>query len=522
VKILFSTARNRTLSPTEGSSPPGRLLAANALWNLLGLAIPALVALPAVRLLIQNLGATKYGVLTLAFVIVGYFGVFDAGLGSALTKLLAERVGRSRDDEITSLFWTGCVLLAGLGLLGAVTLAALSHQIVYCWLRTPLELRADTCIAFRIFALALPFVIALGAFRGGLAAHHRFDLINKVRITFGILSFVVPLTVLPFSHSLVLIISLIAVVRVGNCLLFGYLCFRIIPGLSFPPRWHRGSVKPLVSFGAWITASNVFAPLLVYSDRFILGSLLSLSAVSYYSIPLDVVTKLWVIPDSLTGALFPAFVSSIKSGDGGEMRLLERTADYLFPALLAPILLTVVFAHQLLTIWLGPAFAAHSTVVLKWVAAGTLVNSMARGPYSMLLAANHPDLAAKLHLLESPIYIPFLCLLIHSLGVEGAAIAWTIRMSFNAVALHVMIWYLLPGSKRAVRKNAMMMLTAVSAMAATCLVPDSLFIRLSYLVIALAIAILVTWFRILSVSERRSMATALSKLGGGGLVNPKP
>ena len=56
-----------------------------------------------------------------------------------------------------------------------------------------------------------------------------------------------------------------------------------------------------------MTVSNVLGPLMVTFDRFLIGSIISIAAVAYYSIPYEVVTKLWLISSALIGVLFPAF-----------------------------------------------------------------------------------------------------------------------------------------------------------------------------------------------------------------------
>ncbi len=55
----------------------GRRIARNVFWNLLGTGTLLLVALVAIPILIQGLGATRFGVLTLAWIVVGYFSLFD-------------------------------------------------------------------------------------------------------------------------------------------------------------------------------------------------------------------------------------------------------------------------------------------------------------------------------------------------------------------------------------------------------------------------------------------------------------
>ena len=49
-----------------------------------------LVALVAIPILVDGLGTARFGILTLAWMVVGYFSLFDLGLGRALTKLTAK------------------------------------------------------------------------------------------------------------------------------------------------------------------------------------------------------------------------------------------------------------------------------------------------------------------------------------------------------------------------------------------------------------------------------------------------
>ena len=44
-------------------------------------------------ILVDGLGTARFGVLTLAWAVIGYAQVFDLGIGRALTKLTAERIG---------------------------------------------------------------------------------------------------------------------------------------------------------------------------------------------------------------------------------------------------------------------------------------------------------------------------------------------------------------------------------------------------------------------------------------------
>ena len=67
-----------------------------------------------------------------------------------------------------------------------------STAISAIWLSVPPDLRGQTCTVFRLFAIALPFVVSVACFRGTLGADQRFHVINKIQIAVGILSFAGP------------------------------------------------------------------------------------------------------------------------------------------------------------------------------------------------------------------------------------------------------------------------------------------------------------------------------------------
>ena len=108
----------------------GRLLARNTIWNLLGALLPMGVAVVSIPPLVNALGLDRFGLLSLAWVVIGYFSLFDAGIGRALTKLVAEKLGPNEEHSVPSLVWTSLVLLFALGVLGG--LATLPFRLVWC------------------------------------------------------------------------------------------------------------------------------------------------------------------------------------------------------------------------------------------------------------------------------------------------------------------------------------------------------------------------------------------------------
>src|ERR1043166_3625471 len=180
----------------------GSLLARNVVWNLLGNGAPMIVAVFSIPVLIHGLGKDRFGVLALAWGLIGYASMFDLGLGRALTQLVAKKLGAGEEREVPSIVWTSLLLMLLLGLAAAAVIVLASPSLVERVLSIPPALRSETLRAFYLLALSIPLTIGTVGLRGMLEAHQRFDLINALRIPMGVFTYAGPLLVLPFSRSL--------------------------------------------------------------------------------------------------------------------------------------------------------------------------------------------------------------------------------------------------------------------------------------------------------------------------------
>ena len=411
----------------------GRLLARNAVMNFIGQGAPLLVGVITIPLIVRGLGTERFGLLSLAWVILGYFTVFDLGLGRATTKFVAEALGRGEEDQIPRLVWTAVTVQGVFGILGAVVLVGITPLLVERILSIPPMLVQEATASFYLLALAIPVVLISGSFRGVLEAKQRFDLVNAVRIPSNTLVFLLPLVGLILGLQLPGIVALILVSRFVTLLALIALDFQVLPTLrgvstSF------GHFPTLLSYGAWVTITNIVGPLMVYLDRFLIASLLSLGMVAYYTAPFEAVTRFWIIPASLLTTLFPAFSTLGVVGHQERLEaLFARSLKYLVLVLGPLILLLVLFAEEILQAWLGSDFAMQSTVVLQMLALGVLFSSLSHIPYALLQGVGRPDLTAKINLLELPIYMMILWILIGRWGIAGVAAAWMIRAALDAL-----------------------------------------------------------------------------------------
>jgi O-antigen/teichoic acid export membrane protein len=452
------------------------LLARNTLLNLLGQGLPLVVAVAAIPILIQGIGVDRFGLLALAWLVIGYFSLFDLGIGRALTQFVSGRIGRGEDDEVAPVAWTGLAIMSALGVAAWAALHLLAPILVTRILNVPTELRDEAVGAFRILALAVPFVVSTAGLRGLLEAVQRFDFVNAVRIPLGALTFLAPLAVLPFSADLRAVVAALAAIRVLAWGAYGLLLLRAMPSLRGNLRTEVGQILSLVRFGSWITVSNVVSPLMVHLDRVVIGAVLSMSAVAYYATPFEVVTRLWIVPIAVMGVLFPAFATSYAADQQRAAWLFDQASRGILLLLLPVVLLVVGVSGPALELWVGAEFAREGAVVARWLALGVFVNSLAHVPYALLQAMGRPDLTAKLHLAEAPFYFFLLWGLLAVVGLPGAAIAWTVRVIVDAILLFAFTAYLVPGCRQGALRVAGWALPGVALIGLAASVP--LLIRL--------------------------------------------
>jgi O-antigen/teichoic acid export membrane protein len=419
---------------------PFRRVLANAGWNLLASVLPLAAAVLAMPWLAQRLGTERFGMLALAWVLIGYFGLFEFGIGRALTKFVAERSGRPSAVDLPVVCSTALGLAVAAGLLGGLMVASLAAW-GGAWMdRVPGPLQSEVRQGLLIIALGIPPTVCTAAFRGMLEGLQRFKLLTAIRVPAGVLLFAAPALTAVYTPRLDWALASIVLTRWLLLLAHAAPCWRAL-GLSMRC-WRPAWVRPLLGMGGWLTVSNVVSPVIVYADRFVIGGLLSATVLAHYAAPFELVSRLLVLPVALAGALYPALAAA-QSAPGGAMaadlqgarRLRQQALQMTLITVLPLALLGAVWATPLLGLWMGAEFADNGSMATRILLLGFVFNAVAHIPFAALHGHGLARQTALLHLLELPLYLLCLVTLVRHHGIEGAAAAWAGRAAFDLAAL---------------------------------------------------------------------------------------
>lgn len=413
-------------------------IARNALWNITGQAAPIVIALICVPWLIKLLGIERFGFLSLAWALIGYAGLFDLGLGRALTRVVAGHLAAGRTDQARAAGRTGTLILTAIGAVVGLGLIAGATPLIEKVLRMPAALRPEAMTALRLLALSMPLVLLTTALRGVLEAAQEFRRLNLIRIVMGVLTYAGPLAAAVNWPKLQAVVLMVVAMRVLGAWMHLTACKRTLGSMLALEVPERVVVAGLFAVGGWIGISNVVSPLLTYLDRFVIAQSLNIAQVAYYATPYDLITRTLVVPYAVMAVTFPALAARrIQQMD---LSAIYATSVRLLWVLMWPLCFTaVVLAHPLLEMWLGRSFAQHSAPVLQVLAVGVFINALAQAPANLIQAAGNPKWMALLHVAELPVFIVALWFVVQRHGIVGAAMAWSTRVALDAAALYLMV-----------------------------------------------------------------------------------
>lgn len=406
----------------------------HTVYNLLGALLPLSLSLFTIPLYISLIGEARYGVLAVAWLLLGYFGLFDLGLGRATAQRIAA-LGNSSSEKVSLTFWTALGMNVSLGVVGGLIIWPVAVYFFGNFFSIESVLQPELAAAIPWLVFAVPLATLSGVLTGALEGRAKFLELNIVSVTSSVLIQLLPLAVV-WVHGADLTWILPAVIfsRLVILSLLFYRCsVHVFHG--FIPKFSRAQAMGLLQFGGWITVTSLVGPMMVILDRFVIGSTLGAKAVTYYTVPFQLAERSNLLPSALTSALFPRLATAATA----EAKQLATKAISSLAVLMTPLILAgILLIEPFLSWWLSADFAARAGLTAQILLLGFWINSFARVPYALLQAAGKPDVVAKCHLGEVVPYLLLLYVGLNFWGLPGAAVVFGLRTFVDCALL---MWF---------------------------------------------------------------------------------
>lgn len=407
-------------------------------WNLFGLGSPIIFAIFSIPLLMNNIGSERFGLIALSWGLMSYAGILDLGIGRSLTQLISSYRGKNELSAIYPAYFTAVRITLSMGILGGFLIILLSIIFGIEWLNFTEIDGKEVFYSVILLAVALPAQAMSATYRGVNDAFLNFKGTNIIRSLLGIINFFAPAILSLFTKNLIILIGCLVISRLLALYVFRLLainCLKRDNLIAERVDFSREKAKVLLNMGGWLTLSNIASPIMVQMPRFFIAAMISSSAVTLFVVPYEMISQMLILVGAISSVFFPTLTKMISEKNTGWISYLHKWIAIIFLLMFSACYLAYLLLPYIFPLWLQESFSEQMLNVGTIILLGVFFNAIASMYYAALQALGKMSITAKIHLVELPLFLCLLYCCVAIYGIEGAALAWAIRMFVDLILL---------------------------------------------------------------------------------------
>lgn len=406
----------------------------NSLASLGYFVLNAGVSLWLVPYLIGALGIEGFGLIALALSLTAYLNLVAGSANSSISRFLAMDINREDFARANETFNSALVGVA-IGIAVLTPLLWIACANVASFIEVPPALVPDTPWLFFLLIVGFFITFCRNIFTVPAFANNRLDLVfasQGLEIVARVAAIVLMFRLLSPNVRLVGIAIVIGAIV---AILYGlYLWRSQSPYLGLDRKAFRiERFSEMFSMSGWMTINQTGAILFLNVDLLVANLLLGAAAVGYYGAILQISVALRSLSGLLAGVVTPLiFARYAKEDTVGLVSVARSGVKYLGLAVALPVGIVCAAADPILTLWLGPEFAAF--VPLVWVMMFHLSANVACRPlFAVQLAASRVKMPAVVTLLLGVAHVLLSVALVRLLdwGLYGIAASGAITLTLK-------------------------------------------------------------------------------------------
>lgn len=407
----------------------------NSVYNFIGFLLPILILVIFTPIIISKLGVKEYGIFIFLNTVLTFLGLLDLGIGTATNKHVIEYYSTNQIDKLKRLLYSMnsvYLIMAFVYLFVCITIGLVMQKF---FVKPGME--ADYFVLFLILGFT-GFVGAFFAnFNNSLVAFQRYDLCLKISTIFLLLSNGSMLILAIFGYKLVPILLVQFLLALLNGLSYFFVTKNFFTPLKLKYDWDKVELIKNYKFALPVAFNNLASSSLVHFDKLLIPVFYGSAALTYYSVPGSVATKISGISVTFSSLLFPITVNLQALNDVDKIKRVYIRSVRLITLLSAAIALSIIFtADKILLYWLGKSFAEQSVAVLILLVLTNFVLALFSPLSYLLMAMNKMKFLTTGSLIMAATNIITLFIFLPRYGINGAALSYLISVLFIFFMFH--------------------------------------------------------------------------------------
>ena len=396
----------------------------NSFFNVGGWLWLTIISVATVPYIVNKLGYDAYGILSLVFMVLGYFAFMDLGLGEAVIKYVSHYYALKNFEKMNRILSSILFLFILTGAVGGLGILVFTEFFAIRLFKIPLHLVDDTRFCFLLSSLGFALIMILGVLSRIPEAVQRFDISNRNNVITGTLVSVGNVALLAIGLGLKEVVVLNLLSEILAIFLFYRSSKRLIPELRFSFRFYRAEFREVIGFGLstiFIKFSSVITGTV---NQLILGVVIGPAGVAIFNVPFKIISRFNSFIYRIAFVIFPVSSELHATEDTEKLhRSYFRLSKYVF--LLSTILFLplAAFSVEILRYWMGADFAAKGALVMLYCSVAFYFISFTMVPSLVALGMGKAGFNAVFASMTAGINLVLVYPFTKYWGVNGAAAA---------------------------------------------------------------------------------------------------
>jgi len=395
-------------------------------WFSLG--VNVLVGVFLSPFILHRLGDTAYGIWILIFSVTGYYGLFDLGIRSSVVRYVSTYTATGDQEGLAKLINTSLATYTAIGAVAmAVTLVC--SLFVDRLFRIPADFLGTARLLFLMVGTAVALGFPGGVFGGILEGLQRFYFVNFTNVVSTLLRAALIVIALQHGYGLLTVAAITVVLPLISSLARASIALRVLPVTFGWEYVDRKAFREIANYSAVSFLLMIGYKLRYKTDEIVIGTFLSVTAITYFSIGDRLLDYAGEVVGSLAQLFVPMAGQSHAKGDTNRIRTIWIAGNRACAMIIFPITaVLIILGKSVITAWVGAKYVPLSYPVLV-VLAIPLMFTLAQGASARILygMAKHRTLA-WVTLMESIANLILSILLIRPFGIIGDAFGTAIPL----------------------------------------------------------------------------------------------
>ncbi len=289
----------------------------------------------------------------------------------------------------------------------------------------PPELISTARVAAIVGGVSVAAALVSGVFGGVMIGLERFDYYNAIEIVIGCVRALAVVAALRAGYGLIGLSLIQLGVTVARGVANVWFVRRLYPDLDLSPwGWDRDSARLIIKFGLAASLLHVMGSLMLYSDSLVIGALLPIGMITYFSIAGGLSEYARAVVSGVSQTLTPRVSALQAGGDHDDLRAAVLTSARVSSIVVFPIVVTfLIRGRSFIGIWMGPPYAELSGRILTVLSMTLVTLSGYQIVTATMLGINRQRELIPVFIVEAATNLLLSVVWVKAYGVIGTAAA---------------------------------------------------------------------------------------------------